>query len=54
MGSGTRRSRRRREYVVQLRDAKQKKARLVNLYRGLLKKWPNSATVRRKLRELGG
>ena len=30
----------------------QKKARLVNLYRALARKWPNSVVVRMKLEEL--
>jgi hypothetical protein len=34
-------------------SALQRKTRMRNLYKALLKKWPNSAAVRRKLKELG-
>jgi hypothetical protein len=35
-----------------VQSEKQKKSRMLNLYRGLAKKWPHSVTVLRKLEEL--
>ena len=32
----------------------QKRARTLNLYRGLLKRWPHSASIKRKIKELEG